>query len=86
MGQGKGLLADQTLATIAATYGKTPAQIVLRWNIERGLVAIPRSSNPEQLAQNLDIFDFTLTADEAAAISALDTGAEKRVDSDTMGH
>ena len=86
LGQGKGLLDDQTLATIAANYGKTPAQIVLRWNIELGLVAIPRSSNPARLAQNLDIFDFALTADEVAAISALDTGAEKRVDSDTMGH
>lgn len=86
LGQGKGLLDDQTLATIAANYGKTPAQIVLRWNVELGLVAIPRSSNPARLAQNLDIFDFTLTADEIAAISALDTGTEKRVDSDTMGH
>lgn len=86
LGQGKDLLADQTLTTIAAKYGKTPAQIVLRWNVDRGLVAIPRSSNPARLAQNLDIFDFTLTADEVAAISALDTGTEKRVDSDTMGH
>lgn len=86
LGQGKGLLEDQTLATIAAKYDKTPAQIVLRWNVELGLVAIPRSSNPERLAQNLDLFDFALTADELAAISALDTGAEKRVDSDTMGH
>ena len=86
LGQGKGLLDDQTLATIASTYGKTPAQIVLRWNVELGLVAIPRSSNPARLAQNLDIFDFVLTADEVAAISALDTGTEKRVDSDTMGH
>lgn len=86
LGQGKGLLDDPTLATIAANYDKTPAQIVLRWNIELGLVAIPRSSNPARLAQNLDIFDFALTADEVAAISALDTGAERRVDSDTMGH
>jgi len=86
LGQGKDLLNDQTLATIAAAYGKTPAQIVLRWNIELGIVAIPRSSNPERLAQNLAIFDFALTAAEIAAISALDTGAEKRVDSDTSGH
>ena len=86
LGQGKGLLDEPILATIAATYGKTPAQIVLRWNIEQGIVAIPRSSNPARLAQNLDIFDFTLTADEIAAISALDTGAEKRADSDTGGH
>ena len=86
LGQGSDLLSEQTLATIAAKYGKTPAQVVLRWDIELGVVAIPRSSNPERLAQNIDIFDFTLTADEVAAISALDSGVEKRVDSDTMGH
>ena len=57
-----------------------------QWNIDLGVVAIPRSSNPERLAQNIDIFDFTLSADEIAAISALDTDAEKRVDSDTIGH
>jgi len=86
LGQGEGLLNEPTLKTIAATYGKTPAQIALRWLIELGIVAIPRSSNPERLRQNIDIFDFTLTAAEIAAISALDTGAEKRVDSDTTGH
>jgi 2,5-diketo-D-gluconate reductase A len=86
LGQGSDLLNEPTLATIAATYSKTPAQIVLRWDIDLGVVAIPRSSNPARLAQNLDIFDFTLTAAEIAAISALDTGAEKRADSDTGGH
>jgi len=60
--------------------------VVLRWNIELGLVPIPRSPPPARLAQNIDIFDFTLTAAEVAAISARDTSAEQRVDSDTMGH
>ena len=86
LGQGNDLLNEPTLATIGARYGKTPAQVVLRWDIDLGVVAIPRSSNPERLAQNIDIFDFTLTADEIAAISALDTGVEKRADSDTGGH
>ena len=86
LGQGNDLLAEPTLATIAAKYGKTPAQVVLRWDIDLGLVAIPRSANPERIAQNIDVFDFTLTPDEIAAISALDTGTEPRVDSDTMGH
>lgn len=86
LGQGKDLLDEPILATIGAKYGKTPGQIVLRWDIEQGIVTIPRSSNPERLAQNLDIFDFALTADEVAAISALDTGAEKRADSDAGGH
>jgi 2,5-diketo-D-gluconate reductase A len=86
LGAGNDLLREPLLATIGARYGKTPAQVVLRWDVEQGIVAIPRSSNEERLAENLDIFDFTLTAEEIAAISALDTGAEKRVDSDTMGH
>ena len=86
LGQGNDLLNEPMLATIAANYGKTPAQVVLRWDIDQGIVAIPRSSNPERLAQNLDIFDFTLTAAEIAALAALDTGEAKRADSDTGGH
>jgi len=86
LGQGGDLLSDPTLAAIAQAHGKTPVQIVLRWNIELGLVPIPRSSNPVRLAQNLEIFDFALTPDEIATITALDTGAEKRVDSDVQGH
>lgn len=80
------LLDEPLLATLAEKYGKSPAQVVIRWAIDRGIATIPRSSNPERLAQNLDVFDFTLTAPEVAAITALDTGAEKRVDSDTSGH
>ncbi|MEZ4684115.1 MAG: aldo/keto reductase [Caldilineaceae bacterium] len=86
LGQGKALLNEPALATIGAKYGKTPAQVVLRWFIELGVVAIPRSSNPGRLRQNIELFDFTLSADEVAAISALDTGEEQRVDSDTQGH
>ena len=77
---------DPTLAAIAATYGKTPTQIILRWDVELGIVPVPRSTNPARMAQNLDVFDFELTSDEIDAISALDTGAEERVDSDTVGH
>jgi 2,5-diketo-D-gluconate reductase A len=86
LGQGGDLLIESILVTIGEKYGKTPGQIVLRWHIDQELVAIPRSSNAERLAQNLDIFDFSLTRDEVATISARDTGAEKRADSDTGGH
>jgi 2,5-diketo-D-gluconate reductase A len=86
LGAGNDLLEDPTLATIAAKYGKTPGQVLLRWHIELGIVAIPRSANPSRIAQNIDIFDFMLTSDEIAAISALDTGKEPRVDSDETGH
>jgi 2,5-diketo-D-gluconate reductase A len=74
------------VVALAARHGKTPAQIVLRWHIELGLVAIPKSANPVRIAQNIDIFNFALTNGEVAALSALDTGAEIGVDSDTMGH
>jgi 2,5-diketo-D-gluconate reductase A len=86
LGQGSDLLADPILATIAAKYGKAPGQVVLRWHIELGVVAIPKSANPERIAQNIDIFDFALSPDEVAAISALDTGADPGVDSDRAGH
>ena len=86
LGRGGDLLAEPILATIGARYGKSPAQVVLRWAVELGIAAIPRSTNPERLAENLDVFDFALTEDEVAAVSALDTGAEERVDSDTQGH
>jgi 2,5-diketo-D-gluconate reductase A len=80
------LLNEPILAELGTKYGKSPAQIVIRWAIELGIATIPRSSNPERLAQNLDVFDFMLAPSEVAAISALDAGAEKRVDSDTSGH
>lgn len=86
LGQGNDLLSEPVLLAMGKKYGKSPAQIILRWNIEIGVATIPRSSNPERLAQNLNVFDFALTPDEVTAISALDTGAAQRVDSDTMGH
>ena len=86
LGAGNDLLENSTLAAIGAKYGKTAGQVVLRWHIELGIVAIPRSANPGRIAQNIDIFDFELTPDEIAAISALDTGEEQGVDSDKTGH
>lgn len=86
LGPGTDLLDDPTLAALAAKYSKTPGQIVLRWHIELGLVAIPKSANRVRMAQNIDIFDFALTSDEVAALAALDTGANPGVDSDTSGH
>lgn len=69
------LFGDPTLTAIADAHGKSVAQVVLRWLTERGVIAIPKSVRPERMAQNFDIFDFTLTGDEMAAIAALDTGA-----------
>ena len=69
------LFTDPTLTEIGAAHGKSVAQVVLRWLTQRGIVAIPKSVNPERMAQNLDIFDFTLTDEQLASIAALDTGA-----------
>lgn len=86
LGPGSDLLGDPTVAALAEKYGKTPAQIVLRWHIELGLVPIPKSANPTRIAQNIDIFDFALAGDEIAALAALDSGANPGVDSDKTGH
>jgi 2,5-diketo-D-gluconate reductase A len=57
---------------------------VLRWHMELGLVATPRSVDPQRIASNIDLFDFRLTDDEVQRLSALDTGAHPAVDSDTF--
>jgi diketogulonate reductase-like aldo/keto reductase len=67
-------LEEPTVTAIAGKYGKTPAQVVLRWHIEHGVVAIPKSVKPHRIKENFGVFDFELTPDEVAAIDALDTG------------
>lgn len=62
------------LPTYAAGYGKTPAQVMLRWHLDEGRSAIPKSVRPERIAENVALFDFALSSDERAAIDALDTG------------
>jgi diketogulonate reductase-like aldo/keto reductase len=69
---------------VADTYGKTAAQVVLRWHIEHGISAIPKSVKPQRIAENVDVFDFTLTADEVAAIDALDKGVCGGPDPETL--
>ncbi len=77
-GQGvDGIVKSELLAGIGAKYGKTGAQVALRWLTQRGIVAIPKSTHKERMVQNLNIFDFSLTAGEMAQIATLnqhDTG------------
>lgn len=68
------LLAEPLFAELGAKYGKTPAQVILRWHIQEGNVIFPRATNPVHIADNMDIFDFALTDDEMAQIKALDKG------------
>ena len=62
------------IGEIAEAHGKTPAQVMLRWGLQHGRSVIPKSTKPERIAENLDVFDFELSADELAAIDGLDTG------------
>ena len=71
LGQGAGV-RDATVTRIADKHGKTPAQVILRWHLDLGLMVIPKSSTPSRIAANIDVFDFTLDADDHAAIAALD--------------
>jgi diketogulonate reductase-like aldo/keto reductase len=73
-GQHTSTLADPVIAGIAESHGKTPAQVMLRWGVQQGRSVIPKSTKPARIAENLDVFDFDLTAEELAAIDALDTG------------
>jgi 2,5-diketo-D-gluconate reductase A len=68
------VLADPTVVEIAESHGRTTAQVVLRWHLELGNVVIPKSVTPERIEENFNVFDFELTADEHAAIEALDRG------------
>lgn len=83
-------LKAPSIFKLAEKYYKTPAQVVLRWHIQSGFSAIPKSVNPGRIVGNFDIFDFELTADEMAAIEALDTGVRGgpepgTLDPDTIG-
>jgi len=67
-------LQDPVIGGIAATHGKTPAHVMLRWHLQQGRSAIPKSTKAHRIAENFDVFDFVLTQDELTAIDALDTG------------
>ncbi|HET9649122.1 MAG TPA: aldo/keto reductase [Microlunatus sp.] len=73
-GEHTSTLDDPVIGEIAAAHGKSPAQVMLRWGIQEGRSVIPKSTKPARIAENLDVFDFTLTDDQLAAIDGLDTG------------
>ena len=73
-GQNK-LFSDPVLGEIGAAHGKSIAQVVLRWLIQRDVIVIPKSVRPERMAENIDVFDFQLSGDDMARIAELDTAA-----------
>jgi diketogulonate reductase-like aldo/keto reductase len=68
------LLEDGTIETVAAHHDRTPAQVILRWHLQIGNVVIPKSSSPERIRENFEVFDFELSEDDMAALERLDTG------------
>jgi 2,5-diketo-D-gluconate reductase A len=75
-------LQNDTILAIAQAHGKTPAQVILRWHLQQGRSAIPKSVKPERIAENIAVFDFELTPDDRQAIASIDTGQRGAIDPD----
>jgi diketogulonate reductase-like aldo/keto reductase len=73
-GEHTSTLQDPVIGEIAKAHGKSPAQVMLRWHLQQGRQAIPKSTKPARIAENFDVFDFELTGEQLAAIDGLDTG------------
>ena len=73
-GEHTSTLQDPVISRVAEAHGKSPAQVMLRWHLQRGRSVIPKSTKPQRIAENIDVFDVDLTPDQLAAIDALDTG------------
>ena len=76
----KGMFNEPVLADIAAKYGKTPAQVILRWNVQQGVIVIPKSVHRERMEENLDIWDFELDAEDMEQIEKLDKNCPSMLD------
>ena len=85
LASGGELLGDPTLKELADKHGKSPAQVVIRWHLQLGNVVIPKSRTPSRIAENIDVFDFSLDNDDMAAIADLETGVRTGGDPDTFG-
>ncbi|PRY36836.1 diketogulonate reductase-like aldo/keto reductase [Umezawaea tangerina] len=83
-GEGGSTLDDRTIAAIAQEHGRTPAQVMLRRHLQQGRSAIPKSTRPERIAENLDVFDFVLTDAELTAIDGLDQGVRRGPEPDAI--
>ncbi|MDT7556055.1 MAG: 2,5-diketo-D-gluconate reductase [Pseudonocardiales bacterium] len=79
------VLGEQTITSLADKYGKSPAQVVLRWHLQVGNIVFPKSVNPDRVRENIDVFDFELADDDMDAIAAMDAGHRTGPDPDTFG-
>lgn len=81
LAEGKhGIFTNEILTSIASKYGKTVAQVVLRWNVQRGVVVIPKSTRKERIEENLNIWDFVLSDEDMTNIAKLDLGHSEIID------
>jgi 2,5-diketo-D-gluconate reductase A len=86
LARGPELRSEPVVTELAQRYGRTPAQIVLRWHVELGLVPVPKSEDPQRLRENIAVFDFALSPEDVARLSGLDRGNELVLDPETFGH
>jgi 2,5-diketo-D-gluconate reductase A len=86
LGASSDLRSDPVINEVAGNYGKSATQVILRWHIQLGLVPIPKSGNPDRMAENFDVFDFDLADADMEAITSLDRGENHATDSDVFGH
>lgn len=85
LGRGE-LLSDRVITEIAGRHGRTPAQVIVRWHVQHGVSAVPKSTNEARLAANIGFFDFALSETDMLAIDRLDQGEAAARDSDVEGH
>ncbi|OYN79357.1 aldo/keto reductase [Mycolicibacterium sphagni] len=79
LGHNREPLTDAMITRIADAHGKSTAQVILRWHMQHGVIAIPKSASPQRMTENINVFDFELSGEEMAAIDGLDRGADGRV-------
>ncbi len=86
IGRGNQMLRDPAIVAIAERLSRTPAQVILRWHVQQGFVPTPKSSDPTRLAENLQVFDFTLSTADMAVLGGLDRPDPEMFDADRFGH
>jgi len=79
------VLGDPTLAKLAEKYGRSPAQVVLRWHVQIGNIVFPKSVNPDRMRENINVFDFELSGEDLAAVEGLNRDQRNGPDPDTFG-
>ena len=86
LGRGNTMLSDPAIGAIAQRLGRTPAQVVMRWHVQSGFIPCPKTSDPQRLRENLDVFGFGLSPEDMAVLDAMDRPDPEMFDADSFGH